>query len=56
VVVGGAKFHPRGGRIGDGIDRVLPITMGMLATVINALALQDALEKKGSPTRVVTAD
>jgi uridylate kinase len=38
-----------------GIDRVVADNMGMLATVINALALQDALEKLGSYTRVVTA-
>src|SRR3954462_5359760 len=38
-----------------GIDRVSGDYMGMLATVINALALQDALEKRGVPTRVQTA-
>ncbi len=38
-----------------GIDRVTGDYMGMLATVINALALQDALEKRGVPTRVQTA-
>ncbi|MGH9436892.1 MAG: uridine monophosphate kinase, partial [Terriglobia bacterium] len=38
-----------------GFDRVVADHMGMLATVINALALQDALEKSGSLTRVVTA-
>ena len=36
-------------------DRVTADHMGMLATVINALALQDALEKKGVPTRLMTA-
>jgi uridylate kinase len=38
-----------------GFDRVVGDHMGMLATVINALALQDALERSGSHTRVVTA-
>ncbi|MFH1378676.1 MAG: UMP kinase [bacterium] len=38
-----------------GIERVTADYMGMLATVINALALQDALEKDGVPTRVLTA-
>ena len=38
-----------------GIDRVSGDYMGMLATVINGLALQDALEKKGVPTRMQTA-
>jgi uridylate kinase len=38
-----------------GIDRVVADNMGMLATIINGLALQDALEKKGSHTRVATA-
>jgi uridylate kinase len=37
------------------MDRVSADHMGMLATVINALALQDALEKQGVPTRVMTA-
>jgi uridylate kinase len=37
------------------MDRVAADHMGMLATVINALALQDALEKQGMPTRVMTA-
>src|SRR6185369_14175694 len=37
------------------MDRSQSDYMGMLATVINALALQDALEKAGTPTRVMTA-
>jgi uridylate kinase len=37
------------------MERVTADHMGMLATVINALALQDALEKAGAPTRVMTA-
>src|SRR5436190_18785638 len=39
----------------EGIDRVTGDNMGMLATVINALALQDALERRGANTRVVSA-
>ena len=39
----------------QGMDRVSADYMGMLATVINALALQDVLEKKGVDTRVMTA-
>ena len=43
------------GRSGVGMDRSTADYMGMLATVINALALQDALENKGMQTRVQTA-
>jgi len=39
----------------QGIDRAVADNMGMLATVINALAVQDALEKVGVPTRVMSA-
>lgn len=53
VVVGGGNFWR--GRSGIGMDRTTADHMGMLATVINALALQDALEAKGVPTRVQTA-
>ena len=55
VVVGGGNFW-RGLRgSGAGMDRASADYMGMLATVINALALQDALEQKGVPTRVQTS-
>jgi uridylate kinase len=55
VVVGGGNIV-RGARAGaDGMDRVTADYMGMLATVINALALQDLLERKGLDTRVLTA-
>ncbi len=55
IVVGGGNII-RGVTASDrGIDRVTGDNMGMLATVINALALQDALEKKQVPTRVQTA-
>jgi uridylate kinase len=55
VVVGGGNFIRGLAASAMGIDRVVADNMGMLATVVNALALQDALEKKGSHTRVVTA-
>jgi uridylate kinase len=54
VVVGGGNLW-RGGRNGVGMDPVTADYMGMLATVMNAMALQDALERLGSPTRVQTA-
>ena len=53
VVVGGGNFF-RGVQARD-MDRVTADHMGMLATVINALALQDALEKQGAHTRVMSA-
>lgn len=53
IVVGGGNFWR--GRSGKSMDRTTADHMGMLATVINALALQDALESKELPTRVMTA-
>ena len=53
IVVGGGNFWR--GRQGTEMDRSTADHMGMLATVINALGLQDALERKGVPTRVQTA-
>lgn len=53
VVVGGGNFWR--GRQGTNMDRVTADHMGMLATIMNALALSDAIEKKGVPTRVQTA-
>ena len=53
IVVGGGNFWR--GRSGKGMDRTTADHMGMLATVINALALQDALESRKIPTRVQTA-
>lgn len=53
IVVGGGNFWR--GRSGVGMDRTTADHMGMLATVINSLALQDALESRGIPTRVQTA-
>ena len=53
IIVGGGNFWR--GRQGKEMDRTTADHMGMLATVINALAVQDALERKGVPTRVQTA-
>ncbi len=53
IVVGGGNFWR--GRSGKGMDRTTADHMGMLATVINSLALQDALEAEEIPTRVQTA-
>ena len=53
IVVGGGNFWR--GRQGTEMDRSTADHMGMLATVLNALAIQDALERKGVPTRVQTA-
>ncbi len=53
IVVGAGNIWR--GRLGTGMDRSTADHMGMLATVINALALQDALENQGVPTRVQTA-
>ena len=55
IVVGGGNFIR--GKIAEtmGIDRVQADYMGMIATVINALAIQSALETAGVPTRVQTA-
>jgi uridylate kinase len=55
VVVGGGNFIRGVAASESGIDRVVADQMGMLATVINGLALQDALEKFGCHTRVTTA-
>jgi uridylate kinase len=55
IVVGGGTFIRGVAAQARGVDRVVADQMGMLATIINALALQDALEKSGSFTRVVTA-
>jgi uridylate kinase len=55
LVVGGGNFFRGVAAAAQNMDRVAADHMGMLATVINALALQDALEKAGVPTRVMTA-
>ena len=53
VVVGGGNFWR--GRTGKSMDRATADYMGMLATVINAMALQDSFEAEGIPTRVQSA-
>ena len=55
IVVGGGNFFRGGTAEAAGVDRASADYMGMLATVINALALQDALEAMGVHTRVQTA-
>ena len=55
VVVGGGNIFRGGEAAAAGMDRTTGDHMGMLATVINALALQHALEKIGIPTRVQSA-
>ncbi len=55
IVIGGGNIIRGVSASARGIDRVTGDHMGMLATVINALALQDALEKVGVTTRVQTA-
>jgi uridylate kinase len=55
VVVGGGNFFRGVAAAARNMDRVTADHMGMLATVINSLALQDALEKQGVQTRVMTA-
>ncbi|HEY8132449.1 MAG TPA: UMP kinase [Thermoanaerobaculia bacterium] len=55
IVVGGGNIFRGVTAATEGIDRVTGDHMGMLATVINALALQDALERRGVITRVNTA-
>jgi uridylate kinase len=55
VVIGGGNIFRGVAASARGMDRATGDYMGMLATVINALALQDALEQQGILTRVVTA-
>ncbi|MBB1472103.1 UMP kinase [Luteimonas sp. MC1782] len=55
VVVGGGNIFRGAGLAAGGMDRVTGDQMGMLATVINALAMQDALEKLGARARVMSA-
>jgi uridylate kinase len=55
LVVGGGNFFRGVAAAAKNLDRVTADHMGMIATVMNALALQDALEKSGTPTRVMTA-
>ncbi len=55
IVIGGGNIFRGLAAAGQGMDRVQGDHMGMLATVINALALQSALENEGVSTRVQTA-
>jgi uridylate kinase len=55
VVIGGGNFIRGIQAAAQGLDRTSADYMGMLASVINALALQDALEKEGLATRVLSA-
>ncbi len=55
LVIGGGNIFRGAETVGDGLNRVTGDQMGMLATVINALAMQDALEHLGQPVRVMSA-
>jgi uridylate kinase len=55
LVVGGGNIFRGVTAATEGIDRAVGDQMGMLATVINSLAMQDALERRDVPTRVATA-
>lgn len=55
LVIGGGNIFRGAGLVQSGIDRVTGDHMGMLATVINSLAMQDALEKQGMQSRVMSA-
>lgn len=55
LVIGGGNIFRGAGTAAGGMDRVTGDQMGMLATVINALAMQDALEKLGAKARVMSA-
>jgi uridylate kinase len=55
LVIGGGNIFRGAGLAEAGMDRVTADHMGMLATVINALAMQDALERKGATARVMSA-
>ena len=55
IVIGGGNIFRGAGLAASGMDRVSADRMGMLATVLNALALQDALERNGTFCRVMSA-
>jgi uridylate kinase len=55
IVIGGGNIYRGVGESSDGIDKVTGDHMGMLATVINALALQNSLERIGLKTRCLSA-
>jgi uridylate kinase len=55
IVIGAGNYFRGSGLAASGIDRVTADHMGMLATIINSLALQDALEQLGMYARVMSA-
>lgn len=55
LVIGGGNIVRGAEKAAEGLDRVTSDYMGMLATVINALAMQDAIEHLGQPVRVMSA-
>jgi uridylate kinase len=55
VVIGGGNIFRGAGLAASGVDRVTGDHMGMLATVMNCLAMQDALEKRGTVARTMSA-
>lgn len=55
LVIGGGNIMRGTAAASEGVDRAAADSMGMLATVINAIALQDALERQGLVTRVLSA-
>ncbi|HEX7358022.1 MAG TPA: UMP kinase, partial [Ignavibacteriaceae bacterium] len=55
IVIGGGNIYRGLSANSQGIDRATGDQMGMLATVINSLALQNAVEKKGITTRLMSA-
>lgn len=55
MVIGGGNIFRGAGLAAEGLDRITGDHMGMLATVINSLAMQDALERAGVFTRVMSA-
>lgn len=55
VVIGGGNIFRGAGLAGGGLDRVIGDQMGMLATVMNSLAMQDALDRQGVANRVFSA-
>jgi len=55
IVIGGGNLIRGTAATADGLDRAAADSMGMLATVMNAIALQDSLERRGLTTRVLSA-
>lgn len=55
IVIGGGNIFRGAGLAASGIDRVTADHMGMLATIMNSLAMQDALEQRGMHARVMSA-